>query len=54
LLQEREVLRIQALSASGSVSAAKARAKRFLERYPNSPYAAHVHAVLQGGVSSEP
>jgi hypothetical protein len=46
LLQERETLRISALSAAGSTAAAKERAKQFLERFPNSPYAAHAQAVL--------
>jgi outer membrane protein assembly factor BamD (BamD/ComL family) len=47
LIQEREVLRIQALFASGSATTAKTRAERFLERYPNSPYAAHVRATVE-------
>jgi hypothetical protein len=46
LLQEREILRIQSLSASGSASAAKTRAEQFLKRYPASPYAAHVRSML--------
>jgi hypothetical protein len=48
LLQEREILRIQSLSATGSASAAKMRAEQFLKRYPASPYAAHVRALLDG------
>ena len=39
LLQEREVLRIQALEQAGSNDQAKARARAFLRRYPQSPYA---------------
>lgn len=39
LLQEREVLRIQALEQSGSNDQARARAQAFLRRYPQSPYA---------------
>lgn len=38
LSQEREVLTIEALAASGAASVAKQRARRFLERYPASPY----------------
>jgi outer membrane protein assembly factor BamD (BamD/ComL family) len=48
LLQEREVLRIQSLSATGSTSAAKTRAEQFLKRFPASPYAAHVRSILDG------
>jgi hypothetical protein len=48
LLQEREILRIQSLSATGSTSAAKTRAEQFLKRYPASPYAAHVRSILDG------
>ncbi|HEX2878003.1 MAG TPA: hypothetical protein VHO25_00565, partial [Polyangiaceae bacterium] len=48
LLQEREILRIQSLSATGSASAAKTRAEQFLKRYPTSPYAAHVRSILDG------
>jgi len=39
LLQEREVLRIQALEQAGSTDQARARARAFLHRYPESPYA---------------
>lgn len=38
LSQEREVLTIEALAASGATSVAKQRARRFLDRYPASPY----------------
>jgi hypothetical protein len=48
LLQEREILRIQSLSATGATSAAKTRAEQFLKRYPASPYAAHVRSILDG------
>lgn len=48
LLQEREILRIQSLSATGSGAAAKARAEQFLKRYPASPYVAHVRSILDG------
>ena len=39
LYQEREVLTIEALDATGASAAAKLRAQRFLKRYPNSPHA---------------
>jgi hypothetical protein len=39
LLQEREVLTIQVLSALGDNAAASRKAKAFLEAYPNSPHA---------------
>jgi len=39
LLQEREVLMIQVLSALGDNAAASRKAKEFLEAYPNSPHA---------------
>jgi hypothetical protein len=38
LSQEREVLTIEALAASGNLPSAKQRAQRFLQRYPTSPY----------------
>jgi len=38
LSQEREVLTIEALAASGASAVAKQRARRFLDRYPASPY----------------
>jgi len=38
LAQEREVVAIQALSKLARFDAARDRAKRFFERYPNSPY----------------
>jgi outer membrane protein assembly factor BamD (BamD/ComL family) len=39
LLQEREVLTIQVLSALGDNASASRKAKAFLEAYPNSPHA---------------
>jgi outer membrane protein assembly factor BamD (BamD/ComL family) len=39
LLQEREVLTIQVLSALGDNAAASRKARAFLEAYPNSPHA---------------
>lgn len=44
LAQEREVLRIDALSRLGSPEAAE-RARRFLERHPESVYRARVEAL---------
>ncbi len=42
LTQEREVLHIELLSATGRTRHAAARAIKFLKRYPDSPHAAHV------------
>jgi hypothetical protein len=42
LSQEREVLTIEALGATGASSAARVRAERFLKRNPNSPHAARL------------
>jgi hypothetical protein len=42
LLQEREVLTIQVLSALGDNAAATRKAKAFLEAYPNSPHAPQI------------
>ena len=39
LYQEREVLTIEALGATGAAGAARQRAERFLKRYPSSPHA---------------
>jgi len=47
LHQEREVLTIEALAKSGSTGAAKARADKFLERYPKSAHADKVRAFTQ-------
>ena len=42
LYQEREVLTIEALGATGASGAARQRAERFLKRHPNSPHAARL------------
>lgn len=42
LLQERELLRVQTLEALGKHTQARARAKAFVRRYPNSPYSKHL------------
>lgn len=47
LVQEREALRIEALSALGQREAARALARRFLERYPESPHASAVAHALR-------
>jgi TolA-binding protein len=47
LYQEREVLTVEALAASGAKSAAKQRAERFLKRYPNSPHAGKLQTFVQ-------
>lgn len=44
---EAEVLTIQALSENGSVSAARKRAQRFLEKYPTSPLGARAKRYLE-------
>jgi hypothetical protein len=49
LHQEREVLAIQALAASGEQSAARRRALAFVKAYPNSP-----HTPLLRRLMSEP
>ncbi len=56
LAQEREVLRIQTLAASGAHSQASSRAARFVQRYPKSPYAPHVKtfAELKDAELNEP
>jgi outer membrane protein assembly factor BamD (BamD/ComL family) len=45
LVQEREVLAIQALSLAGATSRARARADRFLEHYPASTLAETVRQL---------
>ncbi|MRG96258.1 outer membrane protein assembly factor BamD [Polyangium spumosum] len=50
LALEAEVLRIEALSRAGDVSAA-ARARRFLEAHPQSPYAERLRALAGEGAS---
>lgn len=47
LVQEREALIVQALLGSGEPERARARAREFLQRYPNSPHAAIVSRALQ-------
>lgn len=44
--QERELLAIEALVRLGYTALAIERAKRFLDRYPESPHAVRVRAVL--------
>jgi hypothetical protein len=46
LVQEREVVAIDCLAALGDRAAMRARALAFRERFPNSPYTAHVRQVL--------
>jgi hypothetical protein len=46
LVQERELLRVQALRSQGSNAEAEQRARRFLKLYPTSPYASHMKASL--------
>jgi hypothetical protein len=46
LVQEREVVAIDCLEALGDRTAMRARALAFRERFPNSPYTAHVRQVL--------
>jgi outer membrane protein assembly factor BamD (BamD/ComL family) len=48
LRQEREVLTIEALSASGQRAAAGQRAEAFLRLFPRSPYAARLQAFVPG------
>jgi hypothetical protein len=43
LMQEREVLTIEVLAASGDTAAASRKAREFLRAYPNSPHAAQLH-----------
>jgi hypothetical protein len=46
LVQEREVVAIDCLDALGDRAGTRARALAFRERFPNSPYTAHVRQVL--------
>ena len=46
LLQERELLRVQALLAAGSRERAVVVAKRFVSRYPSSPYATKMRTLV--------
>jgi hypothetical protein len=58
LVEEREVIAIEALIAAGERRAAEARATRFFARFPHSAHARRVHALLadegaaQSGTSS--
>lgn len=47
LAQEREVLTIEALYASGSSTTAKQRAQQFLKRHPKSPHAERLERFVQ-------
>lgn len=47
LFQEREVLTIEALGATGATAAAKQRAQLFLKRYPSSPHAGKLKRFIQ-------
>jgi Tetratricopeptide repeat len=46
LMQEREVLNIQVLSALGDTPAANRRARAFLDKYPTSPHAPQLRRFL--------
>jgi hypothetical protein len=46
---EAWVLRIDALARSGNSSSAAAEARRFLGAHPNSPHAARLRALAEGG-----
>jgi hypothetical protein len=45
--QEREALAIEALAKSGRASEAQARARAFLQAYPQSPHAARIEAFAR-------
>lgn len=47
LSQEREVLTIEALGASGSSAAARSQAERFLARHPRSPHAGRLQRFVE-------
>ena len=47
LLQEREVLTIEALAQTGDTGAASRRASSFLRRFPSSPHATHVQTFVR-------
>jgi outer membrane protein assembly factor BamD (BamD/ComL family) len=47
LVQEREVVAIDAHAGLGNRAALRARAQAFLERFPQSPYASHVRQSLE-------
>ena len=46
LMQEREVLNVQILSALGDNAAAKRKAKEFLDAHPESPHAAQLRRLV--------
>jgi hypothetical protein len=54
LVQEREVLTIEALHAMGNVEAARIRAQDFLGRHPKSPHAASARRVLEQSSAQSP
>jgi hypothetical protein len=54
LVQEREVLTIEALHAMGNVEAARTRARDFLARHPKSPHAASARRVLERSAAPSP
>jgi outer membrane protein assembly factor BamD (BamD/ComL family) len=54
LVQERELLTIEALHAMGNEQAASSRAQDFLTRYPKSPHTAAVRRVLEHRRTSSP
>lgn len=47
-VEEREALSVEALLRAGMPEEARAHAKRFVLRYPRSPYLRRVHACLDG------
>jgi hypothetical protein len=47
LIQEREVVAIDSLAAMGDRPGARARALVFIQRFPSSPYSAHVHHIVE-------
>jgi hypothetical protein len=50
LAQERDAIEVEALARSGASEEARDRARAFLTRYPASPYAKNVEAVLRDAV----
>lgn len=52
LVQERDALEVQALAKAGQLAAAQLRARAFLLRYPESPHAEKIRAIV--GASGEP
>jgi hypothetical protein len=47
LLQEREVVAIDALAGMGDHAGARERAQAFMKRFPASPYSAHVLHIVE-------